>query len=41
MDDSVFEFCRRLEPYNLKWVVSLVAKTVTYDKLIAMKDYFP
>jgi radical SAM superfamily enzyme YgiQ (UPF0313 family) len=38
MDDSVFEFCRRLKSYNLKWVVSLVAKTVTYEKLIAMKE---
>ncbi|GHV51057.1 hypothetical protein FACS1894216_04360 [Synergistales bacterium] len=38
MDDSVFEFCRRMKPYNLKWVVSLVAKTVTYEKLLALKD---
>jgi radical SAM superfamily enzyme YgiQ (UPF0313 family) len=38
MDDSVFEFCRRLKPYNLKWVVGVVAKTVTYEKLVAMKD---
>lgn len=38
MDDSVYEFCRRMKPYNLRWVVSLVAKTVTLEKLIAMKE---
>lgn len=38
MDDSVFEFCRRMKQYNLKWVVSLVAKTVTYEKLVALKE---
>lgn len=38
MDDSVFEFCERMKPYNLKWVVSLVARTVTYEKLIALKE---
>lgn len=38
MDDSVFEFCRRIKKYNIKWFVSLVAKTVTPEKLRAMKD---
>ena len=38
MDDSVFDFCRRIKPYNLKWVVSLVAKTVTSEKLAALRD---
>jgi radical SAM superfamily enzyme YgiQ (UPF0313 family) len=38
MDDSVFEFCRRIKPYKLNWVVSLVAKTVTYEKLVTMKE---
>lgn len=38
MDDSVYEFCSRMKPYHLKWVVSLVAKTVTLEKLIAMKE---
>jgi radical SAM superfamily enzyme YgiQ (UPF0313 family) len=38
MDDSVYEFCERIKPYGLKWAVSLVAKTVTREKLAVLKD---
>ena len=38
MDESMFEFCKRLKKYKLKFVVSLVAKTVTPEKLNALKE---
>jgi radical SAM superfamily enzyme YgiQ (UPF0313 family) len=37
MDDSIFEFCRRIKPYNLKWSTALVLQTITREKLAALR----
>ncbi len=36
--EKVYEFCKRIKPYNIKWCVQMRVDTVTKDLLQAMHD---